>query len=57
MAGALGRQALQPGYSLLFTPAPALVARLTNRHLEGRRDARLSDVAQPNLLLVDHLGY
>jgi DNA replication protein DnaC len=36
LAIALGRAAIREGYSVLFTPAPALVAALAKAHVEGR---------------------
>lgn len=54
---ALGREAIQRGYSVLFTPATALVAHLAKAHSEGRLDERLTHWAKPKLLVVDELGY
>ena len=57
LAVALGREAIQRGYSVLFTPATALVALLAKSHVEGRLEERLSYFAKPKLLIVDELGY
>jgi DNA replication protein DnaC len=54
---ALGRAAIQQGYSILFTTATALVTGLTKAHSEGRLEERLSHWAKPKLLIVDELGY
>ena len=54
---ALGREAILKGYSVLFTPATAMVASLTKAHSEGRLDERLMHYAKPKLLIVDELGY
>jgi DNA replication protein DnaC len=57
LAVALGREAIQRGYSVLFTPATALVAHLAKAHSEGRLEERLTHWAKPKLLVVDELGY
>ena len=57
LAVALGREAIQHGYSTLFTSATALVTSLTKAHHEGRLDERLVHFAKPKLLIVDELGY
>ena len=57
VAVAVGREAIQRGYSVVFTPATALVALLAQSPLEGRLEERLSDFAKPNLLMVDEFGY
>jgi DNA replication protein DnaC len=57
LAIALGRAAIQEGYSVLFVTAPALVAALVRGHAEGRLEERLSFYAKPKLLIVDELGY
>lgn len=57
LAVALGRAAIQQGYSVLFTTATALVTGLTKAHSEGRLDERLTHWAKPKLLIIDELGY
>src|SRR5437868_1554635 len=57
LAIALGRAAIHEGYSVLFVPAPALVAALAKAHAEGRLEERLGFYAKPKLLIVDELGY
>src|SRR3546814_760270 len=41
LAIALGREAIREGYSVLFTPASALVAALAKAHADGRLEERL----------------
>lgn len=57
LAIALGREAIREGYSVLFTPASALVAALAKAHADGRLEERLAFYAKPKLLVVDELGY
>jgi DNA replication protein DnaC len=57
LAIGLGRAAIREGYSVLFTPAPALVASLVRGHADGRLEERLAFYAKPKLLIVDELGY
>ena len=57
LAVALGREAIQHGYSTLFTSATALVTALTKAHHAGRLEERLVHYAKPKLLIVDELGY
>jgi DNA replication protein DnaC len=57
LAVAIGREAIGHGYSVLFTPAMALVAQLAKAHAEGRLEERLIHFAKPKLLIVDELGY
>ncbi|MBM4369585.1 MAG: IS21-like element helper ATPase IstB [Deltaproteobacteria bacterium] len=57
LAVALGRQAVERGYSVLFTQATHLVASLARAHAEGRIEERLSFFSKPKLLIVDELGY
>ena len=45
------------GYTVLFVPAPTLVAQLAKAHAEGRLDERLTHFGKPKLLIVDELGY
>ena len=57
LAVALGREAVRQGYSVLFTPAMALMAALVKGHAEGRLEERLAHYAKPKLLIVDEFGY
>ena len=57
LAVALGRQAILAGYTVLFVPAPTLVAQLAKAHSEGRLEDRLTHFGKPKLLIVDELGY
>ena len=54
---ALGREAVRQGYSVLFTPAMALIANLMKGQAEGRLEERLARYAKPKLLIVDEFGY
>ena len=57
LAIALGREAIQQSYSVLFVAAPALVAILAKAHASGRLEEKLGFFAKPKLLIVDELGY
>ena len=57
LAVALGREAVRRGYSVLFTPAMALITALAKGQAEGRLEERLARYAKPKLLIVDELGY
>jgi len=57
LAVAIGRQAILAGYSVLFVPAPTLVAQLAKAHGEGKLEDRLLQFSKPKLLIVDELGY
>ena len=57
LAVAIGRQAILTGYTVLFVPAPTLVAQLAKAHIEGRLEDRLTHFGKPKLLIVDELGY
>ncbi len=57
LAVAIGRQAILTGYSVLFVPAPTLVAQLAKAHSEGKLEDRLIHFGKPKLLIVDELGY
>ena len=57
LAVAIGREAINAGYTVLFVSAPALVAQLAKAHGEGRLEERLTHFAKPKLLIVDELGY
>ena len=57
LAIALGREAIHHGYSVLFTPATALVTTLVRGHAEGKLEQRLAQLAKPKLLIMDEFGY
>jgi len=57
LAIALGREAIQRGYSVLFITALNLIAGLAKAQAEGRLEERLSYYAGPKLLIIDELGY
>jgi len=57
LAVALGREAVQGGYSVLFTTATALVTTLMRGQAEGRLEQRLAQLSKPKLLIVDEFGY
>ena len=57
LAIALGREAIRHGYSVLFTPATALVTTLVRGHAEGRLEQRMAQLAKPKLLIMDEFGY
>jgi DNA replication protein DnaC len=57
LAVAIGRQAILTGYTVLFVPAPTLVAQLAKAHSAGRLEDRLTHFGKPKLLIVDELGY
>ena len=57
LAVALGREAVQQGYSVLFTTATALVTTLVKGQAEGRLEQRLAQLSKPKLLIVDEFGY
>ncbi len=57
LAIALGREAIQRGYSVLFVTALSLIAILAKAQAEGRLEERLSYFAGPKLLVIDELGY
>jgi len=57
LAVALGREAIERGYSTLFVTAPSLLAQLSAAHREGKLDDRLLHFAKPKLLIVDELSY
>ena len=57
LAIALGREAVQQGYSVLFTPAMVLMTALMKGQQEGRLEERLTRYAKPKLLIVDEFGY
>src|SRR3954468_4100701 len=47
LAVAIGRQAILAGYSVLFVPAPTLVARLGKAHNGGKIGGRLPQFPEP----------
>jgi DNA replication protein DnaC len=57
LAVALGREAVQQGYSVLFTTATALVTTLVKGQTEGRLEQKLAQLSKPKLLIVDEFGY
>ena len=57
LAVALGREAVDRGYTVLFTSAAALMARLTKAHADGRLEEKLLQLSKPKLLIIDELGY
>ena len=57
LAVAIGREAIDAGYTVLFVSAPSLVAQLARAHADGRLDERLLHFSKPKLLIVDELGY
>lgn len=57
LAVALGREAIERGYSTLFTPAAVLAANLVQAHRQGRLEERISHYGKPKLLIIDELGY
>ena len=57
LAVALGREAVRGGYSVLFTPAMALITALMKGQAEGRLEEKLIRYAKPKLLIIDELGY
>ena len=46
---AVGRQAILAGYTVLFVPAPRLVAQLAKAHSEGRLKERLMHLGKRSL--------
>jgi len=57
IAVALGREAVRQGYSVLFTPAMALMTDLVKAQAEGRLEEKLTRYAKPKLLILDEFGY
>jgi DNA replication protein DnaC len=57
IAIALGREAIERGYSTLFTSAVSMLTHLTKGKSEGKLDEKLAIYAKPKLLIVDELGY
>jgi len=57
LAVALGLKACEHGERGLFTTAAGLIATLGKALAEGRLDERLKVLAQPQLLIIDEIGY
>ena len=57
LAVALGLKACAHGVRVLLTTATGLIATLGKAHAEGRLDERLKILAQPQLLIIDEIGY
>lgn len=57
LAIALGREAIERRYSVLFITALNLITGLGKAQAEGRLEERLSYYAGPKLLIIDELGY
>ena len=57
LAVALGLQACAHGVRVLFTTATGLIATLGKAFAEGRLDERLKLLVQPQLLIIDEIGY
>ena len=57
LAVALGREAVDRGYTVLFSSAAALMAGLTKAHADGRLEEKLVQLSKPKLLIIDELGY
>ena len=56
-AVALGLQACAHGVRVLFATATGLIATLGKAFAEGRLDERLKLLVQPQLLIIDEIGY
>lgn len=57
LAIALGLKACEQGYRTLFTTAAGLIASLGKALGENRLDEKLKLLAQPQVLLIDEIGY
>jgi len=57
LAIALGRKAIERGYTTLFTNAVSLLTQLVRAQGEGKLEERLAWYGKPKLLIVDELGY
>lgn len=57
VAVALGLKACEHGYRTLFTTAAGLIAILGKALAENRLDERLKLLAQPQVLIIDEIGY
>ena len=57
LATALGREAINQGYSVLFISAVALVTQLSKSHQEGKLEEKIGQYSKAKLLIIDELGY
>jgi DNA replication protein DnaC len=57
LAIALGMKACEQGVRALFVTATALITTLGKALAEGRLDERLKILSQPQLLIIDEIGY
>jgi DNA replication protein DnaC len=57
LAIALGVKAVEAGYSVLFLTLETLMTRLVRARHENRLDRALHQLAYPNVLILDELGY
>src|ERR1700756_4367789 len=57
LAVALGRKAWEKGGRTLFVPATALITTLGKALAEGKLEDRLKLLSQPQLLIIDEIGY
>jgi len=57
LATAIGREAIEKGYSVLFTAAVPLITALSKAHQEGRLEEKITHYAKAKLLIIDELGY
>src|SRR5215475_3383993 len=57
LAVALGLKACELGHRTLFTTAAGLIATLGKALAENRLDERLKLLAQPQVLIIDEIGY
>jgi DNA replication protein DnaC len=57
LAVALGMKACEQGVRTLFSSATALIAMLGKALAEGRLEERLKILSQPQLLIIDEIGY
>lgn len=57
LAIALGRKAVEAGYSVTFITASSLLKQLKKASQAGRLDEKLLQYIKPRLLIVDEIGY
>jgi DNA replication protein DnaC len=57
LAVALGLKACEQGLRVLFTTAVGLIALLGKAYAENRLEERLKVLSQPQLLIIDEIGY
>ncbi|MDR4127290.1 IS21-like element helper ATPase IstB [Yanghanlia caeni] len=57
LAVALGREAVERGYSVLFLTAAALMGQLMKAYTDGHLEEKLMQLSKPKLLIIDELGY